>query len=81
MAHLSSPEYFTLISISQYSGEPTVLGIFESMKALSTRLELIPTSCGDEYRIECFHLATEAQETERYNEVQKSRVERAAQDG
>ena len=62
MSHTNQPEYFTLLSICQHTGEPTVLGIFEDMDAVSYRLKRISHSCGDEYRIECFHLSHAGEE-------------------
>ena len=50
-------EYFTISSIDQFDGSPTVIGIFEDMRAVSYRLQRCYTSCGDQYRVECFHLS------------------------
>ena len=74
MSHKGQPEYYTLTSICQFDGSPTQLGIFENMDAITARLRSCYTSCGDEYRIECFHLTTADFAAERYNELQVSRA-------
>ena len=70
----NTPEYYTLVSICPYDGTPTVLGIFENLDAVMYRLKSCHTSCGDEYRIECFHLTTADLAAERYNEIQVNRA-------
>ena len=75
MSHTNQPEYYTIVSICPHTGEPTVLGIFEDMDAVSYRLKRMYTSCGDEYRIECFHLSTAESEAVAYNELTVSRRE------
>ena len=70
----NTPEYYTLVSICPYDGTPTVLGIFENLDAVMYRLKSCHISCGDEYRIECFHLTTADWAAERYNELQVSRA-------
>lgn len=57
MSHPNQPEYFTINSICPHSGEVTCVGIFEDMRAVSYRLQRMCTSCGDEYRVECFHVS------------------------
>ena len=74
MSHSNQPEYFTLLSICQHTGEPTVLGIFEDMDAVSYRLKRCYISCGDEYRIECHHLSTAEAEAEACSEQLVSRL-------
>ena len=74
MSHTNQPEYYTIVSICPHTGEPTVLGIFEDMDAVSYRLKRMYTSCGDEYRIECSHLQTAEEEAKAYNEQIVSRV-------
>ena len=69
-----TPEYFTLLSICPYDGSVTVLGIFEDLDAVMYRLKSCYTSCGDEYRIECFHLTTADFAAEKYNEIQVDRA-------
>jgi len=78
MSHNGQPEYYTLTSICQFDGSPTQLGIFENMAAVTARLQSCYTSCGDEYRIECFHLATEEAETERWLDLKRQRAEAKA---
>ena len=74
MSHTNQPEYFTINSVCPHTGDVTSIGIFEDMDAVSYRLKRMYTSCGDEYRIECFHLQTAEEMAEKYNEQQ---VERA----
>ena len=55
------PEYFTLSRYDTCNGDYTQLGIFENLAAVAARLQVIYASCGDEFRIECFHLQTQTQ--------------------
>tara|TARA_Y100001963_G_scaffold23356_1_gene30968 strand:+ start:375 stop:764 length:390 start_codon:yes stop_codon:yes gene_type:complete len=73
MSHNNQPEYFTLISIDEYDGSPMVLGIFENMGAVTQRLLRIPSSCGSEYHIECFHLSSEEKEKEATDDILEQR--------
>ena len=73
------PEYFTLVSICQYDGTQTVLGIFKDLDAVFHRLRSFPTSCGDEYHIECFHLSDKHTECARADEVLDSRTKAKAE--
>lgn len=50
-----------------------VLGIFENMGAVTQRLLRIPSSCGSEYHIECFHLSSEEKEKEVTDDILKQR--------
>ena len=75
MSHNNQPEYFTINSICPHSGDVTCVGIFEDMDAVSYRLKRMYTTCGDEYRIECFHLSTAESEAVAYNEQVVSRTE------
>ena len=68
MSHPNSPEYFTISTVNQYDGETTVLAICEDMDAVMYRLKRCYTSCGDEYRINCYHLSTAQDEAVKYNE-------------
>ena len=68
MSHTNSPEYFTISSVCQYDGSTTVLAICEDMDAVMYRLKQCYSSCGDEYRINCYHLTTASQAAEAYNE-------------
>ena len=70
----STPKYFTLCSVCPYDGSFTVLGIFENLDAVMYRIKCCYTSCGDEYRIECFHLQTAEEMAEKYNEQQVNRA-------
>ena len=74
MTHPNQPEYFTINSICPHSGDVTCLGIFEDMDAVSYRLKRMYTTCGDEYRVECFHLSTAESEAVAYNEQVVSRA-------
>jgi len=74
MAHNNQPEYFTISSICEYDGSATILAICEDMDAVMYRLKQCYTSCGDEYRINCFHLTTAEAAAEAYNEQQVNRV-------
>ena len=73
MSHPNSPEYFTISTVNQYDGETTVLAICEDMDAVMYRLKQCYTSCGDEYRINCYHLTTADEAAKRYNEQLVSR--------
>ena len=73
MSHHNQPEYYTLVSICSFDGTPTVIGIFEDIDAVMYRLKRCHTSCGDEYRIECFHLSTAEKEAKEYNDLLVSR--------
>jgi len=44
------------------------------MDAVTYRLKRMYTSCGDEYKVECFHLSTAEDEAKAYNEQQVTRV-------
>ena len=68
------PEYYTITSIDQYDGSPTVIGIFDSMRAVCFRLQRMYSSCGDEYRVECFHLSDAESEAAELTEQQVNRA-------
>jgi hypothetical protein len=74
MSHPNQPEYFTLSSICEYDGTSTTLGIYENIDAVMYRLKRCYTSCGDQFRIECFHLGTKEGERELYTEQTVKRV-------
>ena len=80
MSHNNQPEYFTINSICPHSGDVTCVGIFEDMDAVAYRLKRMYTTCGDEYRIECHHLATAEAEAVAYNEQIVSRTEYKAKE-
>jgi len=73
MSHPNSPEYFTITTVCPYDGTTNVLAICEDMDAVMYRLKQCYTSCGDEYRINCFHLTTAEDAAVKYNEQQVSR--------
>jgi len=74
MSHPGQPEYFTITSIDQYDGSPTVIGIFDSMRAVSFRLQRMYATCGDEYRVECFHVSNAEAEARELTEQQVNRA-------
>ncbi len=74
MSHPGQPEYYTITSIDQYDGSPTVIGIFDSMRAVCFRLQRMYTTCGDEYRIECFHVSNAEAEAMELTEQQVNRA-------
>tara|TARA_R100000781_G_scaffold15828_2_gene13004 strand:+ start:1503 stop:1880 length:378 start_codon:yes stop_codon:yes gene_type:complete len=67
------PEYLAVTSVCPYDGTQHVVGIFKDLDAVFHRLRAFPTSCGDEYRIECFHLSEAENERTRADEVLESR--------
>jgi hypothetical protein len=73
MSHPNSPEYFTISTVNQYDGDTTVLAICEDMDAVMYRIKQCYSSCGDEYRINCYHLTTASDAAERYNEQMVNR--------
>ena len=73
MSHTNSPEYFTISTVCPHDGTTSTIGIFEDMDAVAYRLKRCYTTCGDEYRVECFHLTTASDEAEAYTEQQISR--------
>ena len=74
MSHPNQPEYFTISSVCPHDGSTTTIGIFQDMDAVSYRLKRMYTCCGDEYRVECFHLSTASDEAEAYTEQLTSRL-------
>ena len=73
MTHPNTPVYYTVSSVCQYDGSTTVLAICEDMDAVMWRLKQCYSSCGDEYRINCYHLTTASDAAERYNEQMVNR--------
>ena len=71
--HKASPEYYSIISICPHTGDATQVGIFEDMRAVGYRLQRMYTSCGDEYRIECFHLSDAESEAKKWSETNMKR--------
>ena len=80
MSHPNSPTFFTISTVNQYNGETTVLAICEDMDAVMYRLKQCYTSCGDEYRINCYHLTTADEAAVKYNEQLVSRREYQAKE-
>tara|TARA_B100000029_G_scaffold461523_1_gene493353 strand:- start:93 stop:449 length:357 start_codon:yes stop_codon:yes gene_type:complete len=74
MSHTNQPEYYTINAICPHSGDVTCVGIFEDMDAVCYRLKRMYTSCGDEYRVECFHLSTAEAEAEQLTEQTVNRA-------
>ena len=66
--------YYTITSINDFDGTPTTIGIFDSMRSVSFRLQRMYSSCGDEYRIECFHVSSAEEEAEALTEQQVTRA-------
>ena len=73
------PQYLAVTSICQHTGETVVLGIFKDLEAVFHRLRGFPTSCGDEYRIECFHLSEAENERAHADQVLESRTKARAE--
>ena len=59
-----SPLFYTLSAINSFDGSTSLIGIFDSMKAIGYRLQRCYTTCGDEYHIDCYHLSTAEMEAE-----------------
>tara|TARA_R100000278_G_C5419654_1_gene146115 strand:+ start:24 stop:419 length:396 start_codon:yes stop_codon:yes gene_type:complete len=78
MSHSNSPTYFTISSVCEYDGSTTVLAICEDMDAVMYRMKQCYTTCGDEYRINCYHLTTADEAAKKYNEqlVNRRKYER-----
>ena len=74
MSHPNQPMYYVLSNIDSYNGNTNVIGIFESMRALSFRLQRIDSTCGDEYHIDCLHLQDAESEAKMLTEEQVNRV-------
>ena len=74
MSHPNQPEYFTLSTICEYDGTSTTLGIYENIDAVMYRIKRCYITCGDQFRIECFHLGTKEAEAELYTEQTVNRV-------
>ena len=68
MSHPNSPTYFTISSVCQFDGSTTMLAVCEDMDAVMYRLKQCYTTCGDEYRINCYHLTTAEEACRKYNE-------------
>ncbi len=75
MNHPNTPVYYTVSTVCQFDGSTSVLAICEDMDAVMYRLKQCYSSCGDEYRINCYHLTTASDAAEKYTEQQVSRRE------
>ena len=73
MSHPNQPMFYTLTSINSFDGSTSLIGIFDSMRALGYRLQRVYSTCGDEYHIDCLHLATAEKEKEEFIEQQTNR--------
>tara|TARA_B100001250_G_C19665844_1_gene729228 strand:+ start:606 stop:1004 length:399 start_codon:yes stop_codon:yes gene_type:complete len=69
-----APLYYTLSSIDSFDGRETVIGIFDSMRSIGFRLQRVYSTCGDEYKINCYHLADAVQEAAALTEQQVNRA-------
>ena len=69
-----SPLFYTLTATNCYDCSTSVIGIFDSMRAIGYRLQRIHTTCGDEYHIDCYHLSTAEKEKEELIEQQTNRA-------
>ena len=69
-----APLFYTLSNTNCYDGSTNVIGIFDSMRALSYRLQRIHTTCGDEYHIDCFHISTAVKENDELIEQLSNRA-------
>ena len=70
----NAPLFYTLTATNCYDCSTSVIGIFDSMRALGYRLQRIHSTCGDEYHIDCYHLSTAVKENEELVESLSSRV-------
>jgi hypothetical protein len=69
-----SPLFYTLSCINSFDGSTSLIGIFDSMKAIGYRLQRIHTTCGDEYHIDCYHLSTAEMECSELTDQQVNRA-------
>ena len=75
MSHPKDPPlFYTLSSINSFDGSTSVIGIFDSMRALGYRLQRVYSTCGDEYHIDCLHLAAAEKEKDEFIEQQTNRA-------
>ena len=80
MSHPNTPVYYTVSSVCQFDGTTTVLAICEDMDAVMYRLKQCYTTCGDEYRINAYHLTTAEDAAVAYNEQLVNRREYQAKE-
>jgi len=77
MSCSTEPKYWSLVSIDSFDGTTIVLGIFDSIEAVATRLVRLHHGCGDEYHVECFNLSTLEKEKSFAEAAQKVRSDGA----
>jgi len=80
MEHSNTPVYYALSSICQFDGTSTILAICEDMDAVMYRIKQCYTTCGDEYRINAYHLTQAEYAAAKYNEQIVSRKEYQAKE-
>tara|TARA_R100001443_G_scaffold93650_2_gene100243 strand:+ start:172 stop:474 length:303 start_codon:yes stop_codon:yes gene_type:complete len=80
MNHPNTPVYYTVSTVCQYDGSTTVLAICEDMDAVMYRIKQCYTTCGDEYRINAYHLTLAGDAAEAYNEQLVNRREYQAKE-
>ena len=69
-----SPLFYTLSCINSFDGSTSVIGIFDSMRALGYRLQRVHSNCGDEYHIDCLHISTAVKENDELIEQLSNRA-------
>jgi cobalamin biosynthesis Mg chelatase CobN len=69
-----SPLFYTLTATNCYDCSTSVIGIFDSMRAIGYRLQRIHSTCGDEYHIDCYHLSTAVKENDELIEQLSNRA-------
>ena len=69
-----SPLFYTLSCINSFDGSTSMIGIFDSMKAIGYRLQRVHSTCGDEYHIDCFHISTAVKENDELIEQLSNRA-------
>ena len=69
-----SPLFYTLSCINSFDGSTSMIGIFDSMKAIGYRLQRVHSTCGDEYHIDCYHLSTAEMECSELTDQQVNRA-------
>ena len=70
----NAPLFYTLTSINSFDGSTSLIGIFDSMRALGYRLQRVYSTCGDEYHIDCLHLSSAEKEKEELIEQETNRA-------
>ena len=75
MSHPKDPPlFYTLSCINSFDGSTSLIGIFDSMKAIGYRLQRVYSTCGDEYHIDCYHLSTAEMECSELTDQQVNRA-------